>query len=185
MPLIINMPNRRTSIIIFLLLCIVFLAQSIHFFNHTLDDPLISFRYADNFASGNGLVFNEGEYVEGFSNPTWTLIMSFFSFIGLSDGEMGLLWCAKISGIIFGVLILYVLFFVAGKYFSQPYVGPLAALLLAGSPYFALWSLSGLETTFFAFILLITVIRFIKEYQSDTNHYASSVLLFFNLYDPP
>ena len=37
------------------------------------DDAFISFRYARNLLKGHGLVFNPGEYVEGYSNFLWTL----------------------------------------------------------------------------------------------------------------
>ena len=43
------------------------------------DDAFISFRYARNLLEGHGLVFNPGEYVEGYSNFLWTL-------------ELALLW---------------------------------------------------------------------------------------------
>ena len=37
------------------------------------DDAFISFRYARNLLDGHGLVFNPGEYVEGYSNFLWIL----------------------------------------------------------------------------------------------------------------
>ncbi len=41
------------------------------------DDEMISMRYADNLANGEGLVWNpDGERVEGFSNPLWVYVMS-------------------------------------------------------------------------------------------------------------
>ena len=40
------------------------------------DDAMISMRYAWNFSHGNGLVWNAGERVEGYTNPLMTLIMS-------------------------------------------------------------------------------------------------------------
>ncbi|MBP6703575.1 MAG: hypothetical protein KA385_08705 [Vicinamibacteria bacterium] len=40
------------------------------------DDAMISMRYARNLAEGHGLVFNAGEYVQGFSNPLMTLLMA-------------------------------------------------------------------------------------------------------------
>ncbi len=40
------------------------------------DDAFISFRYADNLARGWGLVWNEGEPVEGYTNFLWTLMMA-------------------------------------------------------------------------------------------------------------
>ncbi len=47
-----------------------------------LDDAFISFRYADNFAHGKGLVWNTGERVEGYTNFLWTLLMGVPSFLG-------------------------------------------------------------------------------------------------------
>ena len=40
------------------------------------DDGMISFRYALNIVNGFGPVWNNNEYVEGISNPLWTLVMS-------------------------------------------------------------------------------------------------------------
>ena len=43
------------------------------------DDSLISMRYAWNLAHGKGLVWNQGEHVEGFTNPLWTLYAAFWA----------------------------------------------------------------------------------------------------------
>jgi len=40
------------------------------------DDAFISFRYAANLADGQGLVFNPGERVEGFTNLLWVLVLA-------------------------------------------------------------------------------------------------------------
>lgn len=40
------------------------------------DDAYISFRYARNLADGLGLVWNAGEYVEGYTNFLWTLLLA-------------------------------------------------------------------------------------------------------------
>ena len=37
------------------------------------EDAYITFRYARNFAVGNGLIYNPGERVMGFTSPLWTL----------------------------------------------------------------------------------------------------------------
>src|SRR3990172_11426286 len=44
------------------------------------DDAMISMRYAWNLAHGNGLVWNPGERVEGFTNPLWVGFMALFHF---------------------------------------------------------------------------------------------------------
>jgi hypothetical protein len=40
------------------------------------DDQMISMRFAWNLVHHNGLVWNAGEHVEGYTNPAWTLLMS-------------------------------------------------------------------------------------------------------------
>src|SRR5688572_14492820 len=40
------------------------------------DDAWISYRYARNLSEGHGLVFNEGERVEGYSNLLYVLLMA-------------------------------------------------------------------------------------------------------------
>ena len=40
------------------------------------DDAFISFRYSENLSRGEGLVWNEGERVEGYTNFLWTVIMA-------------------------------------------------------------------------------------------------------------
>jgi hypothetical protein len=49
-----------------------------------LDDAFIYFRYVDNLLYlDRGLVYNSGEYVEGFSSPLWTLLLIALRSIGL------------------------------------------------------------------------------------------------------
>lgn len=40
------------------------------------DDAFITFRYAEHFARGDGLVFNVGERVEGYTDFLWALIIA-------------------------------------------------------------------------------------------------------------
>ncbi len=40
------------------------------------DDAMISMRYAWNFSHGLGLVWNPGEYIQGYTNLLMTLLMS-------------------------------------------------------------------------------------------------------------
>src|SRR5512146_2324217 len=54
------------------------------------DDAMISMRYAWNLAHGNGLVWNAGERVEGFTNPLWVFYMSLVHLLPLPLREMSL-----------------------------------------------------------------------------------------------
>jgi uncharacterized membrane protein len=171
------MNNKITSNFAFFALAIIFLIQCIHYFNHTLDDPFISFRYADNLVAGKGLVYNEGERVEGFSNPIWTLLMALCAVVGLSGGELRLLWCAKILGIFFGLCTIYYLFFVSKKYFAEGINGPLSSMFLVFSPYFAFWCMSGLESSLYTFLFLISTTQLLKEGDLAPTGLASAIIL--------
>ena len=48
------------------------------------DDAFISLRYSDMFARGEGLVFNRGEWVEGYTNFLWTLLLGLLGKLNVS-----------------------------------------------------------------------------------------------------
>ena len=58
-------------------------------FRWTQDDAFISLRYAQQLADGNGLVYNPGEYVEGYSNFVWTVLMALPIRLGWDPVEFG------------------------------------------------------------------------------------------------
>ena len=84
-------PERRLSMIIAFELALVaglaigarlwFMA----FTGITYEDSLISLRYAQNFASGLGLVYNPGERVFGATTPLYVLLLSALSALRLPD----------------------------------------------------------------------------------------------------
>ncbi len=120
------------------------------------DDAFISFRYARNLVEGNGLVFNEGAHVEGYTNFLWTMIAA--SFIGLGlDPAQGALVLSLISlalALVLSTLLVHRL--LAGR---RPFVLPVAALLLAGNYTFASYGTSGLETMFATLLVLAALQR--------------------------
>ncbi|MBI2074777.1 MAG: hypothetical protein HYT83_02980, partial [Candidatus Levybacteria bacterium] len=64
------------------------------------DDEMISMKYANNFAHGFGLVWNQGtEKVEGFTNLLWTLYMALFHLFPIPREKISLV--IQISGMIF------------------------------------------------------------------------------------
>ncbi|HPQ38735.1 MAG TPA: hypothetical protein PLV45_00050 [bacterium] len=111
----------------------------------TNDDAFISFRYARNLIEGNGLVFNAGEHVEGYTNFLWVMLIA----AGYRVIEPVLF--SKILGVL-SSLVLVLLFsrFCArtlGNLFWIP------ALYLTLDPSILYWCTRGLETSLF--ILLI------------------------------
>src|SRR3954447_14615800 len=65
--------TRPNMILVLTITILIILAWVFRFIQ---DDAFISFRYADNLARGNGLVWNAGEYVEGYTNFLWTMIIA-------------------------------------------------------------------------------------------------------------
>jgi len=120
------------------------------YFNFTQDDAYITFRYAANFVNGEGLVYNAGERVEGFTNFLWTVVMILARRVGF---ELALF--SKILGVICGCLTIVMTFLLASKYFGKDYHwSGLSAFMLGTMLSFGYWSVAGLETA--AFALMVT-----------------------------
>lgn len=111
------------------------------------DDSFISFRYAAHLVEGRGLVYNAGEYVEGYTNLLWTL---------LNAGAMALGWGPEASsralGIAFWLALVAVLALRSWRRATTWPPLPLAALLVLLMEDFQTWATGGLETSMFAFL---------------------------------
>lgn len=119
------------------------------------DDAMISMRYAYNLAHGNGLVWNVGERVEGFTNPLWVFYMALIHLLPLSLPQMGL--PIQITG---AVLLAGNLFFVRGivEHFTNGLIAMLAAVAFTAfyAPLIS-WGLLGMEVSLLALILTAVV----------------------------
>lgn len=146
--------------------------------NIAIDDAWITFRYARNFVEGNSFVFNTGEPLEGYSNFLWVL----FSSVAISAnveplGAVRVLgWLSVVAG--FGLLIhgipraatitLAVPRVVLETSDSPsagapaelpPYSSATAALILAAAYPLAVWTMMGLETAFYAMLILALLVQ--------------------------
>jgi len=106
------------------------------------DDAYISYRYAQNLARGEGLVFNPGERVEGYSNLLYVLLLAPLTRVARPDA-------------IYPLSVGLNLLFAAGAWtvFSRlaarrlgPERAALASLLFGLCPALWLWTASGMET---------------------------------------
>ena len=77
-----------------------------------IDDAMISMRYAWNLSHGLGLVWNPGEYVEGYTNPLMTLLMALPTL--LFDKVYAVL-AMQILGIVFVLLNAYLVMSIADQ----------------------------------------------------------------------
>lgn len=122
------------------------------FVSWTNDDAFISFRYAENWAAGKGLVFNAGERVEGFSNLLWVALLTAAKKLGFAP-----VWTAKVIALLFSLGLLLLLFHTALALGLDARTAFFCALLLSLSSSFAYFAMSGLETVLYAFLLLLAV----------------------------
>jgi arabinofuranosyltransferase len=123
-----------------------------------IDDTFISFRYVDQWVHGNGLVYNIGERVEGYSNFLWVVLLAPFALAGTD-----LLLAAKIVGAICSLLTVVLVWGVARRW-PLSWIAPL--LLVASGP-FAAWSVGGLETPLFVLLLTAALALFLREEQQE------------------
>ncbi|MCK4632122.1 MAG: hypothetical protein KAT79_02560, partial [candidate division Zixibacteria bacterium] len=151
----------------------VYGAFVIAFWDFSIDDVFISFRYAENLTDGYGLVFNPGDSpVEGYSNFLWVLLLAFTYKLGWPTYLV-----AKVIGVIFTLATagLWSWFF---RNDTRPVVW-LAAPIFLICPITALWAVSGLELGLYAFLVASVVISLLG--QSGLHHsrwvYPSLVLL--------
>ncbi len=134
-----------------------------------VDDAFISFRYAKNFAQGYGLVYNPGEApVEGYTNFLWTLINSIPHTFGID-----VIAFAKVTGVIFGISALLVLYFVARIIFRKQNLHVILAILFVVVSFsFNYWLVCGLETHIYTLSILLGIYFFLRFWD---NHIAISL----------
>lgn len=145
-----------------LLLPVIFLAHALFYYwalgTDAVDDAYISFRYAQNAIRGHGLVFNPGERVEGFTNFLWTALMIPLEGAGVDVGRFSML-----LGALFALVLMWLVVRFAKIVDAPRGAGILAALFLAVDGSFVLWSISGLETVLFAFLIFTGVLLYVRE----------------------
>ena len=159
------------------LACIILVAHEAFYYRDlggaAVDDAFISFRYAENLVSGQGLVFNAGEKVEGYTNFLWTVILAAFMRLGLDPSAVSVVLGAALS-----VATLWVVYrFCAVILPSQPIIPIIAVLGLAVDGSFALWAVSGMETSLFAFLVLSALAGHVWEWQKEKPGFVSGALL--------
>ncbi len=122
------------------------------------DDFLISERYARNLVRGQGLVFNPGERIEGFSDPLMVLaVCTPVEALGVSADHLGLA-VAAVNGIAHA-LIAVLLFARFGGTTGRFHPGLALALAYLTLPHHAFHARSGLEIYWQALFLFIVLAR--------------------------
>lgn len=164
---------RRGRAVAAVTLGLLGLGHLLYHCSYTLDDACISFRYARNLARGAGLVYNPGEYVKGYSNTLYTVLMAIPEWFRLDPFSV-----AKAIGFLsFGVLCWLGYRLYAAD--ADPAVtdrGVWLLALFAISASIAVHYMNGLETGLHTTLVFAAVVARLREQRSSGKPW--SALLF-------
>ena len=168
-----QIPDTRTdgydlfqgAALVYSSLLAVAILYSNRFFYH--DDAYITLRYARNFLDGHGIVWNPGEYVQGYTSFLHLFLVSTFGGFGID-----LVWASRVIGIMAfatlpGVLVFHL------RSSRQP--GPanmlrhIPVLLVVSSAPLVIWSIGGLEGTLFAALAGTGFLSFLAALERPDN----------------
>ncbi|MEO8514767.1 MAG: hypothetical protein ABI543_14510 [Ignavibacteria bacterium] len=163
-------------ILLFFVCYCFFLSWSFLFQN--VDDAYISYRYGKNLMEGKGLVYNQGEYVEGYTNFLWTIITAPFTRIKSVDvsifsSSLGLL--LSIVNILLVTLISKQFNGNLSKYLK--YLILLPPLFLALDDSIAFWAIGGMEFPLYTLFILGIIYNYFKLNDGKKHSYYLAMFL--------
>jgi hypothetical protein len=141
-------------ILFLVFLGLVLLARTNRFIQ---DDAFIPYRYADNLVHGKGLVWNEGERVEGYTNFLYTLIIAIPIYFGRDP-----VLFSYLIGLMFFAGTLIFTYLLAQQLFRSGTAALLTVILLGTNFTFSSYAPGGLETQLQACLFAASVYRLIR-----------------------
>jgi len=169
---------------VFGLILLGILAIILYYYSKTFDfiqdDSFITYRYVKNFTEGNGLVFNIGERVEGYTCFLWVVVLA-----GVKSLGFNFISASQVLGIISSMITLLFTYLISSKIFPKNngaafnLVFSLAAVtLLASNGSFAYWAVSGMETGLFGCLITLGVYLYLLELKDGSDSIPLSSLAF-------
>jgi hypothetical protein len=138
-----------------------------------VDDAFISLRYATNWARGEGLTFNPGEVVEGYTNFLEVAILAVAIRLGV-EPVMAMTMIGWISlGLLVGVFTVFTLRHLVP---DRPLVAATMSVVAMLNPVLLSWASSGMESLLYA-ALLFAAAAAILEDASQRRTLLTAVLL--------
>jgi len=119
-----------------------------------MEDSLIYYRYIENAISGNGLVYNIGEYYNSLSSPLYTYISLLLALL-IPDIHTSQVVLSFFLSTLWGILLLY---FMKEK-LAKPFLLFVPAVVI--HPYF--FRVTGMETHLFVLLCTVALILFEKR----------------------
>ncbi|HEY6562122.1 MAG TPA: hypothetical protein VI072_32870 [Polyangiaceae bacterium] len=133
-------------------------SYSREYYRHVVDDALTSMQYAKNLALGNGVVFNVGERVEGYTNFLWVVFMApIYSLSKALDTEFVPLMVHV--NVALAALILVLTYALGRKLWANNLVATCVALAVCVvDNSYTVWAVLGLEGHFLAVWMLVSLL---------------------------
>ena len=130
---------------------------SIANYGNVVDDALISMQYAKRLALGDGLVFNPGERVEGYTNFLWVLLMTPLYALCEALGARFESWVVHVN-IAFAALNVALMYAIGRKLWGRNLAATALALgLCVVDNSYTVWAALGLEGHFLGFWMLLAL----------------------------
>lgn len=139
---------------------VVYLLGCLDFVNVEIDDVFVTLRYSRNVLAGQGPVFNPGEAVEGYSNPTWLLLVTAVAAVTGLTGHLALFYLAKALCMVFGAMTLVVVYRLAKLHGNATPTIALLVFVIAASPLLNVYNISGMETSLITFLIALSVLLY-------------------------
>jgi arabinofuranosyltransferase len=131
---------------------------------NTIDDAYISFQYAKNWASGQGVVFNPGERVEGYTNFLWVALLApLWPLVGHDAWRFAA--AAWILALTLGLLGILAVSVVAARVFRHRLPWVLAVLWLAFDDAFISYTVFALENQLLIVCLLAGLVALTSRFR--------------------
>ncbi len=143
---------ERAGLLLALLLAAALMWPLRHYLT---DDTFIHLRYAENLASGRGLVFNPGERVYGCTSPLWVALLA----DGISLGWDGLR-VARVLGFLATLWSVALFLQLVRRTLQLPALCAIATVAWAAHAWMLRWSLSGMETPLAVALVLAGFVAF-------------------------
>src|ERR1700722_3977688 len=98
---------------LFMIIGILYLLGCLDLINVRIDDVFITLRYSRNVLDGNGPVFNRGQAVEVYSNPTWLFLLTALGSVTGLTHHFEPYYLSKGLCVVFGLLTLVTFYWLA------------------------------------------------------------------------
>lgn len=149
------------------------------FLFQNVDDAYISFRYGKNMMNGDGLVYNRGEYMEGYTNFLWTLVTAPFTKFKTID----ISFFTLILGLVISLFNIYLLTLISRRFFSAESLSKYKFLLFLPAIFFVLddsiafWAIGGMEFPMYSLFILGVIYFYFKINEKKGNEMIMTIFL--------